>query len=212
MTSSHSAAGKTSGSRRTALTRHSSETSPLSLISTDPSKIRSQIDHRELQVLRSVISSLGLIEGPRGASYAEIRDFEERTSTSYFGHFDHRVWYVPNDIPLPRIVEAAEELKPVPADTGEMRVALYQLWLTTKHEKLNQDDREAMLTVYTKRLSEYPADFVAYVLSDLSDNCKFFPSWAEIKEPLTGLMGWRSVMLSALRRLHKKKMKGGLEA
>ena len=133
-----------------------------------------------------------------------MREYEDANGLQYLGKFNGEVRYIPKSTDESTILGVVDSLKGADCDEGAVRIALYEIWLTTKHEKTSEADRDAMLMVYVKRLTDYPAQAIWLVLSEISQESKFFPAWAEIKERLDALMGWRSELIGALRRVLKK--------
>lgn len=84
-------------------------------------------------------------------------------------------------------------LCPVPADVIEKWLAE----LSVLSPKRAQDDftMELMMTAYTSRLRQYPADIVRYALLDHA--WRFFPSWAELREVCDRLAQPRNALLAA---------------
>jgi hypothetical protein len=59
-------------------------------------------------------------------------------------------------------------------------------------------DLEEQLVAYLKRLMEYPADVVFYVLTTQPETSPWWPAWAELKERLEVLTHRRRLMLAGL--------------
>jgi hypothetical protein len=137
-------------------------------------------------------------------SYADQRNFERRNNMIYLGSIGGTVRYVPNDILPEQIMYVVDSLSGHPMDSGEMRRALYELFLTTKHKQMTQADRDAMLMIYVERLSAYPSSVVEIVLRNFTSKNPFFPAWSEIEAELRQIMGWRFDMIAALRILYHK--------
>lgn len=108
-------------------------------------------------------------------------------------------YYVPRQLTRERIIEAGRQLAPVSDDTSEIRLALFRLWLTTKHEKMHEDDRDALILEYVRRLSIYPSEIVELVLHEISQKLAFWPAWAEIAAHAQNYMTPRTRLLDALR-------------
>jgi len=147
------------------------------------------------------LSCLRAIEGPNGSHYADMRAFKQSRQAEYLGHWDGNTFYLTLPLDQSVIQAVVRELAGFPMDSAEMRVSLYQLWLTTKHAKMNEDDRDAMLTVYVSKLKGYPKEATSFIIADMTEECPFFPSWSEIRDRLKLYMGWRGDMITALRRL-----------
>lgn len=138
-------------------------------------------------------------------SFAETKIFERKHSCQYFGFVRGEVWYLPNATTPEAIKRVADALNPEPADSEFIRLALYQIWLTTRHEKMPVEDRDAMLTIYVQNLSAYPVNAVRAVLTGMANDALFFPAWSEINAALTGILGWRGQLLTALRNYATKR-------
>lgn len=136
-----------------------------------------------------------------------MKAFEQDNQVSYLGFFKGANRYVPTAMTVAEIRGIAEQIAHPVQDTGDVRVAIYQLWLTTKHEKMNEQDRDAMLMTYVERCARYPQAAVLSVIETFSETKHFFPSWAEFKAALDEFSGWRASMVSALRRLATNKQK-----
>lgn len=157
----------------------------------------------ESEARRLALSFLGAVEH-KPLSYGDMIEFQKRNNLIYLGAIAGQVFYVPADITTDRIAHVATELNGEPMDSAAARLALYELWLTTKHKQMSQADRDAMLMVYVGRLAHYPAHAVQYVLAHMGAKYQFFPSWSEIEDELSDIMGWRFHLITALRNLHRK--------
>jgi len=109
-------------------------------------------------------------------------------------------WFLPQTITADYLQEAARRLKDEPVDSDVIRRALLELWYSTKHEKMSEQDRNAMILLYAQRLSAHPPKHVALVLNDMSETSTFFPSWSEISARLGNISGERHALINALRR------------
>lgn len=154
---------------------------------------------------------LGCVEGPAVGTYADLIDYELRNNLAYLGRFLGAIWYLPRDIETNTLMSAANLLRHRSEDNAALRLAVYQLWLVTKHEKMSEADRDAMILVYVDRLASYPPAAVQSVLALLATTAKFFPAWSEIDELLGEVVGDRHQLLAALRRaIMKLQQKGTL--
>lgn len=160
----------------------------------------------ETNRLRSLLSWLGCIEGPAD-SFRSIKTFEQENRARLFGYFDGRMFYLPDATPTATLHEAAASLETVESDTGEMRRLLADLWLSTKHERMADADRDAMLVLFVRRLAAYPKPVVLAVLANLNETAEWFPKWAELQAQLAPLCGWRTAMRTALRNQYLKRQK-----
>lgn len=207
MTSSTSAIQGASRSLSTQSTSPSNETSRLSSTAVRLDQLKLQIETGEKNLLEWALSSLECIEGPSlsGSPYFEVKAFERENKCVHLGFFAGKSTY----IPIATLEDAHKVRQVVDALIGQymneriVRSSLFEIWLTTKHEKMNTDDRDAMLSVYVHRLSDYPEAHIKLVLTEYSQTEKFFPSWAELQSRLDALGGWRAGLLFALRKLFK---------
>jgi hypothetical protein len=138
-------------------------------------------------------------------SFSEMKQFEAANRCHYFGFVRGEIWYLPEATTPDQIKFVANAMNTEPADSEFIRVALYQLWLTTRHEKMPAEDRNAMLTIYVQNLSAYPVNAVRAVLTGMANDAVFFPAWSEINAALTGILGWRGQLLTALRNYATKR-------
>lgn len=185
--------------KRVIITRPSSATSHPSSIDGKLARLRFQVIRTEAERVRFALFFLGAIPTAGNKTYAEMRAFGAANSLLYLGYIDGALRYLPADIPRQRILDAAAMLQDPVEDSGETRAALYELWLTTKHEKTSAVDRDAMLLVYASRLSQYPTETVKVVLGALSTTSMWFPAWSEIHTRINALTGNRVSLLTALR-------------
>ncbi|MFD2175671.1 hypothetical protein [Rhodobacter lacus] len=132
-------------------------------------------------------------------SFGEMKDFERRTETNFLGSMNGEIWYLPNDTPRAAILEAAATLKVPRRDPRPILGALKRLWLSTKHEKMSEADRDELFRAYADRLSSYPEEACASVLISIERTSKFFPAWSDIESALSERLGWRGTALQNLR-------------
>lgn len=168
-------------------------------------KLRFQVIRTETERVRSALSFLGAVATAGNKTFAEMRAFGADNSLLYLGYFDEAVQYLADDIPRQRILDAAAMLQDPVDGSGKTRAALYELWLTTKHEKTSIEDRDSMLMVYANRLSQYPAGAVMVVLGALSTSSMWLPAWSEIHTRINALTGGRAALLTALRLFLSKR-------
>lgn len=183
----------------TAPSRHTS-------LPVQPDQLRLQAERAEAGLLHSALSSLGAVPHPP-LNYDDMRALEARDGLIYLGAISEptTVYYLPRDADLTaRMKDVVQSIAPVPIDTGEARLALYELWLTTRHERLSTEDRDAQLILYAKRLADYPAEHSELVLGELAQTAVWFPPWADIRARLDALSGWRARLTAALRRVHMR--------
>jgi hypothetical protein len=128
-----------------------------------------------------------------------MKEFEAEHKVRYLGYFDGYVQYIPLSVTIAVMTEIVEMLQNPSQNSDKIKNAIYELWLTTKHEKLSEDDRTNLLAIYFTKLKMYPPQSVAFVLRDFSDTSHFFPSWAEIKVVLDKHSGWRNQLIRCLR-------------
>jgi hypothetical protein len=149
-----------------------------------------------------LISFLGLVARPGNLSFSDTIKIEAATDTIFLGAVGEEglVYFLPRDTTDTEFCSAINQLDGHLAPTNELLAALYELWLTTKKAKMAEQDREAMLAIYAKRMAAHDIDHVRIVLSEWSLNEAFFPSWAELQEKLDEISGWRRDMRNALRR------------
>lgn len=166
-------------------------------------RLRSQLAAQEAKSLQSLLSSLGAVERPAGG-YEHIKKIEHKDQLIYLGHFNDAVQYLPASLTRQQVIDTVSALTPQPTDSPAIRAALFEIWLTTKHEKMPPEDRNAMLKIYADRLSVHDPSHVALVLAEISETEIFFPAWAEIQKRLNSLQGWRAKIKSSLRLLLRK--------
>lgn len=206
MTSSNSPENKGDQQLPMSVTLYSSKISLQSSQDADLEQLKSQVHLAEEKMLQSVLSYLECLSSP-SFTFGEILSFQSMHKCRSFYVHNGVNYYIPNSISDNRLLEAATALKHNSLDTGEVRRALYEIWLTTKHRKMEEADRDAMLMVYTQKLSHYPKETVVLVLKELSDHAPFFPAWSEIKEKVDEYGGQRLALLNSLRNVYKKRIK-----
>lgn len=204
MTSSPLRSGDPCASLPAPSTAPSSPTSAPSLPVASLGQLISQVRQGERQILQSVRSLLEPVTAP-AMSFADMKAFEADRDCIYLGWVAGEIWYLPNRIARSSVEAVLDMLASPDMDTAFIRAALYELWLTTRHEKMDPADRDAMLMIYVRRLAAYPEDAVRAVLLDLSHNQKFWPTWSEIETKFVNLIGWRAQMVMALRAYAQKR-------
>ena len=139
-------------------------------------------------------------------TFADQKAFERTQDLLYFyaPSPNGRVLYLPRSTPRSKVMDVVRQIEPVPADRDKVLPALYALWLSTKHEKMSEEDRNAMLTLYADGLAAYPAEAVDAIVAEMRETQKFWPAWMEIVERLDRITGWRGRIIRALRRLYLK--------
>jgi len=133
-----------------------------------------------------------------------MKAFERDQKVKYLGYFDGFTQYIPLSVTVAGMTEIVDVLSDPGQNSDQIKNAIYELWLTTKHEKLSEDDRTNLLGIYFTKLKMYPPQSVAYVLRDFGDTAHFFPSWAEIKIVLDQQSGWRNQLIRCLRAVAKQ--------
>ncbi|WP_138469851.1 hypothetical protein [Poseidonocella sp. HB161398] len=182
----------------------SSRTSPGSLSAGRPAQLRLQIEDAEIARVRSALSCLGAWPSDESPTWANIKDIERNFDALYLCRLHMRSWFVPKAVTRESIAAAGAALVDQPADSAALRVSLYQLWLKTKHERMADDDRNAMLTEYARNLAAYPPEQVQLVLAEYAEKERFWPAWAELHTRLSGLSIARAALTAGLRILYRK--------
>jgi hypothetical protein len=139
-----------------------------------------------------------------GMTFAEMRSFEMENDLRYLGWADGAIQYLPKTVTRGAITDVAGSLTDPVNDTGLIRASVYELWLTTRHEKMTPEDRDAMLILYAKRLTGYPQGVVEVVLGMIVITSKWFPAWSEVQSEINVITGARVSLLTALRRFLAK--------
>lgn len=85
-----------------------------------------------------------------------------------------------------------------PMDGGKCLDLLTELKRLTRPSPGSTVDLEEQMVAYLKRLMEYPADVVLYVLTTQPDMSPWWPAWQELQERLEMLTYRRRLMLKAL--------------
>lgn len=134
-----------------------------------------------------------------------MRAKEAAFKVRFMGKIGEEIWYLPADTSDDTILQAVALVSSEAEDRPATRAALYQLWLTTKHEKTAIDDRNDMLAVYARNLAAYPEASVLAVLTKMSGESRWWPAWAEIAAELGALCGWRNQLVTALRNFLQRR-------
>lgn len=98
------------------------------------------------------------------------------------------------------IAEAALQ----PAPPQKVLAELTRLRALTVSRDQSTTDLELIAAAYTDELKKYPLDAVVEVLRDWPRSHRFWPSMAELVEPLDRLVGPRRTLREALRRGYRK--------
>lgn len=77
---------------------------------------------------------------------------------------------------------------------------LGEIKLMTAARPEQAQDLEAQLMLYARKLAEYPADVVRKVLTTQAEHCRWWPTWAELKERLDPLNPRRGAIQDALMK------------
>lgn len=160
-----------------------------------------RLKRQEENKVASALSSLKAFEGPALLPFEEYRTFCETNHALYLGKILGRHCYINRSTDPAAIRRVVDDLR-TGRELPEHRVALYSLWLCTKHEKMNGEDRNAMLTLYCRNLAAYPVEAVKVVIMELVETSTFFPAWSEIAEKLTRHTRQTSDLVTALRIAH----------
>jgi hypothetical protein len=132
-------------------------------------------------------------------TYAETLDHEARTGTRHLMALQGRSVFIPADLPTSTVQHVVSLITPEWHDDGRIRVALYELYLTTKHTKLADEDRNDMVAVYLKRLAAYDRGVTLLVLAEMALTANFWPSWKELQDAIEERSGWATQLTTALR-------------
>lgn len=165
----------------------------------------------ETDARRDMLRILGATLGPPLVPYGDHVIHCRKENVMHFGTLEGGHYYIPADISLETLREAARRIKPVQTKDGIERnmLSLGRLFTLTASQKRSQDQEEHLLNTYLHQLRHYPPHAVEYVLSNLADTTKFFPTWADIASPLNQLAGWRYVYFTKLATLAQQiKQKG----
>lgn len=194
--------------RNAASNTHQTRSTLPSVATSKPSSTREALDRSKLvasqterNLVQSALSYLGAVEGPSptSLSFTEFLCHEEKNGLVYLGKILGASRYIPFDTSRQLVSTAVEQLRGEALDSGTIRAHLFELWLTTKHEKMSPDDRDAMLMLYVKRLADFPRHAAVTVLMTLSQTCKFWPAWSEVQEQLDAILNDRATLIHALR-------------
>ena len=120
---------------------------------------------------------------------------EERLSTD----FDFQGYIITSHVGDDELAEAHKALSAtmMPASDNQIAKALLKLRASHRNEG---GDIDIILEAYVEKLREYPRDAVLESLGKMSDQSKWFPSWAEIKDDVEFRCQHRVQMLAAIER------------
>lgn len=180
------------------------QTPALTSANSDPARLRLQAERDERALLRSVHSLLNPAHFP-SLSFVEMKAKEAAFDVSYLGKIGGDIWYLPNGVTRQQITDAAQLVSEPPAERPSVRAALYMLWLTTKHEKMDVQDRNDLMAVLLTNLAPFPEQAILAALAKLSSEARFFPAWADNLAELTPLCGWRGQLIAALRHFLQRR-------
>ena len=173
----------TQGLRPTDIISHSSETSPQSSKIAKRVEFKSRVKNESKIHIQSVLQSLGAI-AHEPLSYSEMREFEILNNAHYLGKWFDIVYYIPAQQSLELYHRAIDAVTPVYSEDVSVGKALYELWLVTKTEKMNELDRDAMMAAYIKKLGEFSPAAVRIVLHEMMETSTWWPAWSEIQNRL----------------------------
>lgn len=94
---------------------------------------------------------------------------------------------------------ALAEKSLMPMTQNECIGLLGELRLLVPPVNMTEQTMEAQLLLYSRKLSEYPADVVRKVLTTQPNMSRFWPSWSELKERLDIFTARRLRLLDALK-------------
>lgn len=180
------------------------QSSPLILRKTDLNRFHTDATEAERELYEQAVACLRPIQQP-SMSYADMIVFQAKHRVRYLGFVRKSVWYLPDDLPDHTIIDFARELMPRATQPDAVKAALNQLYLTTKHARLSDQDRETMLQTYLNGMLAYPDHAIRLALSHLAADNEFFPPWSEVRDSLHAILGWRADLLVALRNFIRKR-------
>ncbi|HBC03348.1 MAG TPA: hypothetical protein DC015_03910 [Aequorivita sp.] len=158
------------------------------------------------KIIRSCLDLLEAVPSEdREMTFSEQKDFEKTNDTTYLGVFINRHWFIPNNLPDDNLTVTLSQLSKPNERPFDVKKALYELWLVTRHEKRTDQDTKAMLNIYYERLKEYKEGAVLLVLNEFSEGSKWFPSWSEIADRLTTYQGEQGRMFRILSKIRAKR-------
>ena len=88
-----------------------------------------------------------------------------------------------------------------PASVPNLKVLIAELSVVTAKRQDDEMTEALRVSVYAKKLSDYPADVVTDVLTNWRG--KFFPTFEELRRVCDAKTGPRRAMINALRFKHK---------
>lgn len=208
MTLSNSATNNRSDLRPNELIEHSSATSLKSSTAEKRAAFKSDLRAKIQKQISLVLFSLNAT-AVEPMSYAETLDYQAKTDTWHLGKFKDFIWHIPKRIDPEKLQNAIDAVTPIYTDNMGVRQALIELWLVTGHERLTDSEREKMLNLYNKKLSEYEPAAVRVVLSEMAETRTWWPSWAEIQSALGPYSNDNLRLHHALKNVQKKEIKLG---
>lgn len=102
--------------------------------------------------------------------------------------------------PSPDIAGALAWLREAsqPATRERLEHALAELSVLTARPPTDDDTADLQLHAYTERLRQYPADVALSALRHSANECRFWPSWSELRELCERDARWRREAIEAL--------------
>ncbi len=206
MTSSNSAIKTDTASNEIDLTLPSSEIFPTFSRIAHRDMHKSQLTLQDKKEIRYCLDLLDAIPNKnKDLSFSEQKAFEQKHDVIYLGVFLDNHWFIPSALPDENFNGALVRLSKPNDRPFDVKKALYELWLTTRHQDLTDQDTKAMLNVYFERLKDYRATAVLLVLQEFSESSKWFPSWSEISDRLTIYQGEQFRMFRLLSKIRAKR-------
>lgn len=206
MTSSNSAIKTDTASNEIDLTLPSSEIFPTFSRIVQRDMHKSQLTLQDKKEIRYCLDLLDAIPNKnKDLSFSEQKAFEQKHDVIYLGVFLDNHWFIPTALPDENFNGALVRLSKPNDRPFDVKKALYELWLTTRHQDLTDQDTKAMLNVYFERLKDYRATAVLLVLQEFSESSKWFPSWSEISDRLTIYQGEQFRMFRLLSKIRAKR-------
>lgn len=155
--------------------------------------------------VQTALEEIDAFKGPRVQSYADLHQFQQVNNCMFLGVFFNTTWYVPRTITKEKIKKAAQIASPYQEDKHQrITEALKSLWLTTKHEKLDQRDREQLFKTYADQLQDYQLAPVLDALKQAGRDEKFFPAINELMTRVEMTLSNSARLVKALRFTYRK--------
>lgn len=156
-------------------------------------------------VVSLALQTVGAISGPPFSTYSDLKANEQKLNAIYIGYIaPDGHFYVPKTTTKKTVREAGRILKTKNANHPKIKAALKNLWLTTKHEKLDKWDQDALFEQYANKLSPYPTIEIVSALDRIGNRSKFFPSWQEIQEELGLSHNVKVALLMRFKAIHDR--------